>query len=82
LDRAECNQTPPDTNKPQELLIKLLHIELERLDTAVRIERDRKIVFPETSVIIHDILKLQNALNGKVKSNVTDFTIEPEIEGL
>lgn len=35
---------------------------MERLETARRIERERKFVFPETTVIIRDILKLRAAL--------------------
>ena len=65
MDRPECNQTPPDTNQPKEILKRLLEIELVRLETAVRIESERKLVFPETSVIIHDIFKLQSALMGE-----------------
>jgi hypothetical protein len=66
MDKPECNPVPPDVNQSEELLKKLLAIELERLDTAVRIERERKIVFPETTVIIHDILKLQEALAREI----------------
>jgi hypothetical protein len=40
----------------------LLGIEIERLHTAVRIEAERSIVFPETTVIIRDIQKLMAAL--------------------
>lgn len=63
MDRVECNQTPPNINQPREILERLLQVELERLETAVRIERERSIVFPETSVIIRDVQKLNNALN-------------------
>ncbi len=65
MDRVKCNEKPPDLNQSQELLKKLLAIELERLETAVKIERERKIVFPETSIIIHDIQKIQNAIDNK-----------------
>ena len=54
---------PPNVTADIELLEELLAIERERLQTAVRIERDRSIVFPETSVIIHDIQKLRAAIN-------------------
>lgn len=54
-------------------------VERERLATAVRIERERKIVFPETSVIIHDIAKLlkaiENATSEEPKS-AFDFNID------
>lgn len=62
LDRPSCSPKIPDTNQPVDIIARLLEIELARLDTAVKIEKERKIVFPETSIIIHDILKLQNAL--------------------
>ena len=57
-----CNQTPPDLTQSDDMLKYLLKIEQVRLETAIRIEKERNIVFPETSVIIHDILKLNNAL--------------------
>lgn len=66
MDNPICNNKAPDLNQSKDLLIKLLEIELERLDTAVRIEKERKIVFPETSIIIHDIQKLNEAVNGKM----------------
>jgi hypothetical protein len=45
-----------------EFLRYLLEIELERLETARRIERERSFIFPETTVIIRDILKLRAAI--------------------
>jgi len=63
MDNPKCNDKAPDLNQSKELLQKLLDIELDRLDTAVRIEKERKIVFPETSIIIHDIEKLNEAVN-------------------
>lgn len=68
-ERPRPASKPPNLNQPKDVLQKLLNIELERLDTAVKIERERKIVFPETSVIIHDILRLQNELQGKKPGN-------------
>lgn len=56
---------PPDLDAPQEVLRYLLTVELDRLETARRIERERRIVFPETTVIIRDIQKLMAALNLK-----------------
>ena len=66
---VECNEKSPDVNQPLDLLKKLLQIELNRLDIAVQIEKDRKIVFPETTIIIHDINKLQDAIlqGGKIE---------------
>jgi len=58
-ERVVCHPTPPPRNGPIDLFRRLLDIELQRLDVAVRIEAERKIVFPETSVIIHDIQRLQ-----------------------
>ena len=80
-NRAECNQTPPDLTQPKEILKKLLAIELDRLDTAVRIEQERKIVFPETTVIIRDIQKLNAAINGRVGNKADDLQIDfPEFQ--
>jgi len=53
---------PPNVDQPQEVLRYLLEAEVDRLGTALRIERERRIVFPETSVIIRDILKLLAAV--------------------
>jgi len=53
---------PPKLDQPVEILKELLEIERNRLKVAVRIEEERKIVFPETSVIIHDIEKLVRAI--------------------
>ena len=61
-NRAECNQVAPPDDGPAKLLRRLLNIELERLEVAVRIEKERKIVFPETSVIIRDIERLSALL--------------------
>jgi len=41
-----------------------LSIERERLKTAVKIEKERNIVFPETTIIIRDIQKLTEAVYG------------------
>ena len=64
MDRPRCADKAPNLKQPKEILEHLLAIELERLETAVRIERERKIVFPETSIIIRDIQKLNEAING------------------
>ena len=68
---AESTERPgtaaaaPDIKQPKAVLEHLLQIELERLRVAVEIEKKRNIVFPETSVIIRDIQKIQAALTGK-----------------
>lgn len=41
-----------------DVMRELLAIERERLETALRIERERKIVFPETTVIARDVERL------------------------
>lgn len=63
LKIPECSQQKPDTSQNKEILKELLEIEKKRLKIAVKIEEERKIVFPETTIIIRDILKLQNALS-------------------
>jgi len=57
-----CSPDPPPVDASAEFLRYLLDIEIERLETARRIERERGFVFPETTVIIRDILKLRAAL--------------------
>jgi len=61
-NRPRANAQPPDLNNPKEVLQALLSIEWERLETATRIEEERNIVFPETTIIIRDIQKLLGAL--------------------
>lgn len=55
---------PIDPNEKSEILYELLVIERARLAEAVRIEKERRIVFPETTVIIKDIKSLLAALSG------------------
>jgi hypothetical protein len=62
MDRPKCSSKPPDLKQSKDVLEYLIEIEMERLKTAVRIEKERNIVFPETSVIIHDIEKLNAAV--------------------
>ena len=63
MDRPECNPVPPDIAQTVEVLKYLLQVEMKRLETAMRIEGERNIVFPETTVIIRDIQKLMRAIN-------------------
>jgi len=72
MDRPECNSKAPDTTQPIEMLQYLLDIEMKRLETAVRIENERNIVFPETIVIIRDIQKLMGAIYGENKKPKND----------
>lgn len=62
MDRVECNQKPPDLTNDKEMTLYLLGMEIERLEIARRIERERNIVFPETSIIVRDIEKLRERL--------------------
>lgn len=59
-----CNPDPPDLTATLDLLRHLLAVELERLEVARQIERERRIVFPETSIIIRDIQKLRVAIDA------------------
>ena len=54
---------PPDIDQPEAVLRYLLEAEMDRLEVARRIEKERNIVFPETTIIIRDIQKLMAALN-------------------
>lgn len=55
---------PPRLDGDLETLAELLEIERARLRTARCIEEKREIVFPETSVIVRDIMKIMAAING------------------
>jgi hypothetical protein len=59
---------PPALDEPKDILLELLDAERARLKVALRIEEERKIVFPETSIIIRDIQKLIVAIYGKSES--------------
>ena len=59
-----CNPDPPDLSATSDLLRHLLAVELDRLDVALQIEKERRIVFPETTIIIRDIQKLRAAIDG------------------
>ena len=60
-----ANATPPPLDLSMEILKELLDIERKRLVIAVKIEEKRDIVFPETSIIIHDIIKLSTEINKR-----------------
>ena len=62
---------PPDVTGPLDLLRELLQIERDRLEVARRIEEERKIVFPETSVIVRDILRIQAEIERREAGPVT-----------
>lgn len=58
---------PPRVNEPLEILKELLEAERERLIVARRIEKERSMIFPETTVIVRDIMKLTEAIELKEK---------------
>ena len=62
---ARANPESPDLTQQEDILERLLNIELQRLNIAVRIENERNIVFPETTVIIHDIVKLSKTIEDR-----------------
>ena len=64
-ERPRANAQPPDLTNPDDVLKALLVIEWDRLLTAKRIEEERGIVFPETTVIIRDIQKIVGKLAHK-----------------
>ncbi|MBU2060157.1 MAG: hypothetical protein KKB38_20800 [Gammaproteobacteria bacterium] len=70
---VKCNPVKPPVAGGKELLQRLLDIELARLDIAVKIEKERKIVFPETSIIVHDIQRLQRAVDGTSDNDMFQF---------
>ena len=74
-ERPGASLKSPELNGSKEVLKKLLAIELKRLETAVRIEGERNIIFPETTIIIRDIYKLHSALTGKEEGSIR----EPEM---
>ena len=67
---------PPRTDEPIEILRELLQVERDRLVVAQRIENERSIVFPETTVIIRDIHKLVMAIE-KREAGDTDAADTP-----
>lgn len=70
-ERARAGN-PPALDSDRETLQELLEIEKARLRTARLIEEKREIVFPETSVIVRDIMKIMAAINGKSEPAETD----------
>ena len=63
---------PPRLDEKVEILRELLEIERARLITAREIEVERRIVFPETSVIVRDIVKIMAAIEGKQAETVDE----------
>lgn len=64
-NRPRPSPAPPVTaGAGPELLQYLLDCEVKRLATAMQIEEDRGIVFPETSIIMRDILRIRQAMDA------------------
>ena len=64
-ETPRANAEPPRLDATLDILKELLSTERNRLKTAERIENERNIVFPETSVIIHDIIKLSKEIESR-----------------
>ena len=64
LDRPVPAPRAPPRQALRAVYEHLLAVEQERLAVAVRIERERGIVFPETSVIVRDVRTLAEKLYG------------------
>ena len=64
---APAPRAPP-REALREVYEELLAIERERLQVAVRIERERGFVFPETSVIVRDVRTLAEKVYGPAAS--------------
>ena len=65
MNEAPVAGDAPDLSAGTEILRELLAIERERLVVAREIERERQIVFPETSVIVRDIERLLKEIEGR-----------------
>lgn len=61
----------PPRDALREVYARLLVIEEARLEVAVRIERERGFIFPETSVIVRDVRQLAEKLYGPQKGSGT-----------
>lgn len=72
---------PPNLSQPLEVLTELLDIERARLAVAVKIEQKRDIVFPETSMIVRDIMRIMEAIEGKTVKGVS-VTSETDLDAL
>lgn len=67
---APAPRAPP-RDALREVYVELLAIERERLAVAVRIERERGFVFPETSVIVRDVRTLAEKVYGSTSTENT-----------
>ncbi|MFA6691471.1 MAG: hypothetical protein WCR98_05775 [Saccharofermentanales bacterium] len=62
---AELTNSRVTPQSARDILSDDPYAERARLKVALRIEEERSIVFPETSIIIRDIQKLTTAVYGK-----------------
>lgn len=80
-DRPSPRSRPIDPKEKTEILHELLGIERARLAEACRIETERRIVFPETTVIIKDIKSILAALSAKTENaEETEDIVKPMTE--
>lgn len=68
-ERPVPAQKAPPRDALREVYVELLAIEQARLAEAVRIESERKIVFPETTVIAKDVRYLAERVHGVVDAS-------------
>ena len=70
---------PPKLDSTLSILKELLGVERKRLEVAVRIESERNIVFPETTVIIRDIERILFEIEKRTvvdKSRNNSFSLD------
>ena len=82
--RPVPNPDPPRLDADVKTLRWLLRVEKRRLKEAVRIERERRIVFPETSVILRDVHRLLDAIairEGRLSSRTATAPEPGRFEG-
>ncbi len=82
--RPEPNADPPRVDSDVKTLRWLLKVEKRRLKQAIRIEKERRIVFPETSVILRDVHRLLDAIairEGRLSSRMATAPEPGRFEG-
>lgn len=75
-DRPVPRSRAIDPDERMEILRELLDIERDRLKNALRLEQDRSIVFPETTVIVKDIERIISAMSN-YGDEETEATVAP-----
>jgi hypothetical protein len=76
-----------DIGAPVELLKTLLRDNLDRYVLALELERERGLVFPETSVILRDSIKLLGLIQGKGSADqggdgISDDELDRALDGI